>query len=85
MPCLAKEAPGTGAAFDYFQRSLAGSLRLNEAGQVQFIAHLVGVGINSTNDFAIFSGVPGALQLVAWEGQPIPGLPRAMIAKRQSL
>ena len=46
---------------------------MNDAGQAAFIATLTGVGINSTNDLAMFSGAPGALQLVAREGALAPG------------
>ncbi len=46
---------------------------LNDAGQVAFKATFNGVGVNSTNDTAIFSGPPGSLQLVARKGSPAPG------------
>lgn len=57
--------PNTG--FGIFQQG-TGAVVLNDAGQAAFIATLTGVGINSTNDLAMFSGAPGALQLVAREG-----------------
>jgi hypothetical protein len=62
--------PGTGpnTAYTTFKTAC-----LNNAGQVFFIANLIGVGVNSDNDTALFFGQPGALQLVAREGSPAPG------------
>ncbi len=70
--------PNTG--YDLFQE-FTGSPGLNEAGEIQFNAFLIGAGINSTNDTALFEGAPGALQFVAREGSPAPGLPNRTYAQ----
>lgn len=53
-----------------------GASSLNNGGEVVFQASLIGVGINSGNNEAIFVGKPGALALLAREGSPAPGSPQ---------
>jgi hypothetical protein len=48
---------------------------LNRAGQAAFRAGLVGGGVTTANDTAIWTGTPGSLQMVAREGDPAPGTP----------
>ncbi|MEO6971673.1 MAG: choice-of-anchor tandem repeat NxxGxxAF-containing protein [Chthoniobacterales bacterium] len=69
-----QQAVGTDVAYDYFQASVV-SPGLNEAGQVQFLAHLKGIGVNMSNDTAVFAGGLGTLQLVARQGDPAAGFP----------
>jgi hypothetical protein len=45
--------------------------RLNAAGEIAFAAPL-GPGLANTNDSAIFAGMPGALAVIAREGDPAP-------------
>jgi hypothetical protein len=49
------------------------ALALNDAGQIAFSAGLAGTGIDSTNDFGLWSGAPDSLALVAREGDHAPG------------
>jgi len=65
-------APGTGAGVVYsdFAR---GSSVLNGAGQTAFVAGLIGPGVDSTNDFGIWSEGGGSLGLVARDGDAAPG------------
>ncbi len=48
------------------------SPRLNAAGEIAFAAPLDGPGLTNTNDSAIFAGMPGALAVIAREGDPAP-------------
>jgi hypothetical protein len=50
------------------------SMSCNDAGQVAFISTLGGA-VSTTNDSALWFGTPGNLQLIAREGDPVPGLP----------
>ena len=49
------------------------NLRFDDSGLVGFPATLRGPGIDAGNDSAFFAGSPGALRLVAREGDPVPG------------
>lgn len=46
--------------------------RLNTAGEIAFAAPLGGPDLTDTNDSAIFAGMPGALAVIAREGDPAP-------------
>jgi hypothetical protein len=48
---------------------------LNDAGQSVFWAQLAGSGVNSSNDFSIWSEASGSLQLLVRERSPAPGMP----------
>jgi len=48
-------------------------LMLNDAGQIAFRAALAGTAVDSSNDYGMWAGAPGALQLIAREGNPAPG------------
>jgi hypothetical protein len=48
---------------------------LNDAGQSVFWAQLTGSGVNSSNDWSVWSEGSGSLALVVREGSPAPGLP----------
>jgi hypothetical protein len=50
-----------------------GKLVFNSNGQVAFIASLTGSGVNSSNDYGIWSGAIGASRLVFRAGDQIPG------------
>jgi hypothetical protein len=65
-------APPTGTAQLYY--STFSPPKLNNAGQVLFAASLQD-GSNKSAGEALFSGEPGALQLVAMHGQQAPGAP----------
>ena len=45
----------------------------NDQGMVLFAATLEGPNVTNANDTGIWAGMPGALQLVAREGDPLPG------------
>lgn len=49
------------------------NLRLNDAGYLAFAARLTGVGVTTLNDTCYVWGRPGALRVVAREGDPVPG------------
>ena len=65
-------APGTPAGV-VFSGGMQNWLMLNDAGAVVFRANLTGPGVDSSNDAGIWAGAPGALQLVAREGDVAPG------------
>lgn len=71
------QAPGApaGALFDDFS-SPTDTAHLNHAGQVAFMANLrVGLGgVTSNNNWGVWSGKPGAINLVAREGTSAPGV-----------
>ena len=46
---------------------------INNAAQVAFGAHLIGSGVDSFNDYAIYAGAAGALKKLGREGNAIPG------------
>jgi hypothetical protein len=64
-------APGIGGG-----TTLASFLnpRINNRGEVAFLAFLDGSGIDRFNNTGIFTGRPGQLSLVAREGAPAPGV-----------
>ncbi|MDP6634196.1 MAG: PEP-CTERM sorting domain-containing protein [Phycisphaerae bacterium] len=61
-------APGTGGGFFSGIRYTTPSV--NSAGQVAFHANVYG-----SNDYGVWTGKPGSLNLVAREGWQVPGLP----------
>ena len=65
-------APGTSAGV-VFAGALQNWLMLNDAGQLLFRGALSGSGVDASNDFGFWVGTPGALQLVAREGDAAPG------------
>jgi hypothetical protein len=76
------QAPGTpiGANFSRFAFDTASSLVVQKSfaqssdGRLAFWAQLTGTGVSSANDIGIWSEGPGALQLIAREGDIAPGL-----------
>jgi len=64
-------APGTPAGTNFGGSFL--NRDLNDIGQVAFTGTLAGTGADSTNDSAIWRGLPGALSLVTREGNSAPG------------
>ena len=71
-------APGTTTGvninFGYFNDYLATPI-LNNAGKVSFRSSLSGTGVNSNNNFALWSEASGGLQLLARLGGQATGLP----------
>jgi hypothetical protein len=67
------QAPGTSNGVDF--NTFVYAPVLNDAGQTAFVANLVGSGVDSTNEYGIWSEGSGALQLVAREGSQAPGTP----------
>jgi hypothetical protein len=65
----APDAPG-GVNFSYFSVPV-----LNAAGQTAFQVQLTGSGVNSSNDYGIWSEGSGTLRLVARAGDHAPGAP----------
>jgi hypothetical protein len=51
------------------------SMGCNNAGQVAFISSLSGPSVTTTADSSIWFGAPGNLQMIAREGDPVPGYP----------
>ncbi len=66
------QAPGTPSGVNY---SSVNSPGLNDAGQIAFNGLLTGSGVDSTNDWGIWSEGSGSLALVAREGDHAPGTP----------
>lgn len=64
--------PGLGpdVMFGSFNPTLSS---INSAGQTAFTAPLIGSGIDASNDWAIWTGTPGNVRVVAREGAPAPG------------
>lgn len=52
---------------------------LNSAGQTAFLGELSGSGVNSANDYGIWSEGSGPLGLVAREGDAAPGTPNGVV------
>ena len=79
------QAPGTdGAVFEFFGGEPV--LVTRRGGRVGFVATLVpGVGdATSANDWGVWAGPPGALDLVVREGDPAPGIPGAIVDELQT-
>ncbi len=71
-------APGTpaGTVFTTIAFNFAvGVPFMNNSGRVAFLSGLAGTGVTAANDFGIWVGQPGALTLVAREGDAAPDLP----------
>jgi hypothetical protein len=65
-------APGTPTGVNF--ATISGHVpALNDAGQLAFKAALTGAGVNSTNNFGLWSGAPGSLELIARTGDHAPG------------
>jgi hypothetical protein len=62
-------APGTDAAFDNWNTN---SLNINASGHICFQGLLTGGSSSTANDTGIWTGVPGALQLILREGSVVP-------------
>jgi hypothetical protein len=58
---------GAGIYFTFFNAPV-----INSVGALAFSAGVGGAGVGTGNDFAIFTGPPGAMALVAREGSPAP-------------
>lgn len=63
-----------GVTFDLFALPL-----IDAQGNVLFRASMSGPGIDDSNDVAIWVGQPGALQMVARDGDRAPGMPQGVI------
>jgi hypothetical protein len=72
VPVAIAGTPQPGAAGDETFSSFSSPL-LNSAGQLAFRAALHGTNVDGPNDYTIWKGTPGSLQLVARDGSPIPG------------
>lgn len=71
-------APGAGAGVTFATvpfNFAVGVPFMNNTGRVAFLSGLAGTGVTAANDFGIWVGQPGALVLVAREGDPAPDLP----------
>ncbi len=67
-----EDADGAGGDIAYGQ--LGRQLGANDAGGATFVSHLVGDGVTSANNTALFAGdLPGGLDVVAREGDAAPG------------
>jgi hypothetical protein len=63
-------APGTDATFGVFNNA---NCKSNDNGAITIQASLVGGTSTTADDSGVWSGLPGALQLVVREGQVMPG------------
>ena len=80
MTVLAREgshAPGTPAGANYWHGSSILPIAMNDSGQAAFSSHLQdgAGGVDDTNNSGIWTGTPGAVELVAREGSHAPGTP----------
>jgi MYXO-CTERM domain-containing protein len=64
-------APGTAPGVNY---TAAGDTHLGGGGHVIFRGGVTGAGVTSANNDAVFTGLPGAIRLLAREGDVAPGL-----------
>jgi hypothetical protein len=67
-------------SFDFFNQ-----LGFNNAGRTVIRAHLLGDGINPSNDFATYIETDNGLQLVSRTGDPASGIPGAEFGALQAL
>jgi uncharacterized protein YjbI with pentapeptide repeats len=72
-------APGTpddvNLSFAVLRDFFPGLPKLNDAGQVAFLANVTGAGVDNTNDWGMWSERTGGLGLVARSDSPAPGTP----------
>ena len=75
------QAPGlpNGVNFSYSGSNPFDGAEVNDAGTMSFKAHFAGAGITAANDSAIWTGQPGALQVIVREGAPAPGAPAGFL------
>ena len=67
-----KHAPGLPAAVTFGQ--MGSAIGIGDDGTVAFCALLAGTGVTSDNDSSLWAGKPGALKLIAREGDAAPEL-----------
>ncbi len=70
------QAPGAGAGvvFSSFANNSSNNVpAINNAGQLTIIGDVSGPGVSTSNDRGLWTGSPGALELLAREGQAAPG------------
>lgn len=71
---LAREGePAPGLPTDVNYGQMPDFVVLNGAGRAAFVSGLAGAGVDSTNNRAVFAGVPGGLAPVARKGAAAPG------------
>jgi hypothetical protein len=75
------QAPGTPDGVRFSEHAIHdfGRAVLNDAGQIAFYGFLTGSGVDSRNQYGIWSGGSGTLALVARSGSPIPGTTGAIV------
>jgi hypothetical protein len=71
------QAPGMSGGANY--GSFLSDPILNDAGQIAFVATLIGTGVDSTNDSSLWLDGSGSLSLVAREGDHAPGTPEGVV------
>ncbi len=64
-------APGTGGA----QFLHVGLPDITPSGEFVFAGYLFGPGVTTANNYGVWVGTPGAIQLLARTGDPAPGTP----------
>lgn len=67
-----QQVPGAPAGVIISNESIARCWRVNEHGDIAFMAILLGTDVSFINDIGVFTTVGGALRMVAREGDPIP-------------
>jgi hypothetical protein len=69
-------APGTdaGVVFSAFPTNVTeAQVVVSESGDVAFVAQLTGPGVTATNNDGVWAEIDGSLELIAREGQLLPG------------
>lgn len=74
-PVIRAGSPAPGTLFGVNFKSFFSSPRINNAGQVAFMASLAGLTVNDNNALGIWSGAAGNLSLIARTGSQAPGMP----------
>jgi hypothetical protein len=79
-------APGTpaGVTFGYSSGTSFpfSQMVINPQGRLAFLSSIVGPGVTTSNEQGIWSGLPGALQLIAREGNPAVGAAAGVVYDR---
>jgi hypothetical protein len=73
-------APSTSASYDDLSRLPS----INSAGQVAFYSTLAGPDVNAANNSAIFTGVPGSIDLLFRSGAPAPAPAQGLTLRVES-
>jgi hypothetical protein len=73
QPVFATDNPAPGTPSGVYFGFSEGTGAFNDSGKIVFLASLYGTGVDTTNDYGIWSGNADVLNLVAREGDDAPG------------